>query len=73
MHGRKDSRPSQQIHQHLLKPCVVCHKNPRCMIVIPCGHPCLCEECAEIISKNPMHNKCPTCDQIIERIQKIVL
>ncbi|XP_012282271.1 mitochondrial E3 ubiquitin protein ligase 1 [Orussus abietinus] len=36
--------------------CVVCRTNPREIILLPCGHVCLCEDCAENIS-----NLCPIC------------
>nr|CAD7197834.1 unnamed protein product [Timema douglasi] len=36
--------------------CVVCRQNPREMIMLPCGHVCLCEDCSEGIV-----NLCPVC------------
>ncbi|KZC11935.1 PREDICTED: mitochondrial ubiquitin ligase activator of nfkb 1 [Dufourea novaeangliae] len=36
--------------------CVVCRSNPREIILLPCGHVCLCEDCAENIT-----NDCPVC------------
>lgn len=45
--------------------CVVCLSNPKEIIVIPCGHVCLCEDCATKIN-----DLCPVCRQSIE--QKMV-
>nr|CAD7425629.1 unnamed protein product [Timema monikensis] len=36
--------------------CVVCRQNPREMIMLPCGHVCLCEDCSEGIV-----DLCPVC------------
>ncbi len=62
-----------QHNQAWSKPCIVCHKNPRNVVIIPCGHNSVCHECADVITKNPIHGKCPSCDQTVERAQKIVI
>lgn len=36
--------------------CVVCRMNPREIILLPCGHVCLCEDCSQNI-----HHDCPLC------------
>ncbi|CAG9821958.1 unnamed protein product [Phaedon cochleariae] len=36
--------------------CVVCKTNPKEIILLPCGHVCLCEDCSIDISE-----KCPVC------------
>lgn len=36
--------------------CVVCRSNPREIILLSCGHVCLCEDCAEGII-----TQCPVC------------
>ncbi|XP_031840882.1 mitochondrial E3 ubiquitin protein ligase 1 isoform X1 [Nomia melanderi] len=36
--------------------CVVCRINPREIILLPCGHVCLCEDCSDDIT-----NDCPVC------------
>ncbi|KAJ8680038.1 hypothetical protein QAD02_015825 [Eretmocerus hayati] len=41
--------------------CVVCRTNPREIILIPCGHVCLCEDCSIDIEDN-----CPVCRRIIK-------
>ncbi|XP_060529408.1 mitochondrial E3 ubiquitin protein ligase 1 [Cylas formicarius] len=41
--------------------CVVCKSNPIEMILLPCGHVCLCEDCAEDITEH-----CPICRSTIE-------
>ncbi|XP_050098728.1 mitochondrial E3 ubiquitin protein ligase 1 [Anopheles aquasalis] len=41
--------------------CVVCVENPKEVICLPCGHVCLCENCAARIN---LH--CPVCRAVIE-------
>lgn len=41
--------------------CVVCVDNPKEVICLPCGHVCLCENCAEKIKLN-----CPVCRSKIQ-------
>lgn len=36
--------------------CVVCRTNPREIILLPCGHVCLCEDCSVDITSG-----CPVC------------
>ncbi|XP_011312013.1 mitochondrial ubiquitin ligase activator of nfkb 1 [Fopius arisanus] len=41
--------------------CVVCRTNPREIILLPCGHVCLCEDCSDGIDTD-----CPVCRGPIE-------
>ncbi|KAG8212648.1 hypothetical protein J437_LFUL018871 [Ladona fulva] len=36
--------------------CVVCRDNPKELILLPCGHVCICEDCLQ-----PIKSKCPVC------------
>lgn len=42
--------------------CVVCRTNPREIVLIPCGHFCLCEDCSTDIDSN-----CPLCREFIRQ------
>nr|CAI5825075.1 unnamed protein product [Callosobruchus analis] len=42
--------------------CVVCKSNPKEIILLPCGHVCLCEDCSIDISEI-----CPVCRATIEK------
>lgn len=42
--------------------CVVCRTNPREIILLPCGHVCLCEDCSDGIQSD-----CPVCRGPIEQ------
>lgn len=41
--------------------CVVCRRNPREVILLPCGHVCLCEDCSVNIG-----SLCPMCRSAID-------
>ena len=44
--------------------CVDCHNGPRDIALIPCGHTCLCAECA------PSHTQCPICcEDVTSRVR----
>ncbi|KAB0795590.1 hypothetical protein PPYR_12429 [Photinus pyralis] len=42
--------------------CVVCKVNPKEVILLPCGHVCLCEDCSEEIT-----DLCPICREVIDK------
>ncbi|XP_067009107.1 mitochondrial E3 ubiquitin protein ligase 1 [Anabrus simplex] len=42
--------------------CVVCRENPREIIILPCGHVCLCEDCSDVIM-----DVCPVCRSVIDK------
>lgn len=44
--------------------CVVCLNNPREVILLNCGHICICAECMIVL---PQPLKCPVCRQSVER------
>ena len=41
--------------------CIVCHNNLKESIFYPCGHRCVCYNCAVLIFE--VHKKCPKCNQ----------
>ncbi|XP_071442152.1 mitochondrial E3 ubiquitin protein ligase 1 [Hetaerina americana] len=43
--------------------CVVCRENPKEIILMPCGHVCLCEDCFDSIN-----SKCPVCRADVENV-----
>lgn len=43
------------------KMCVVCLGKPVCRILLPCGHPCLCEICSTEQGLAKLRRKCPEC------------
>jgi len=49
--------------------CVVCLTNNREVIVLPCGHVCLCADCMILINQQEQRN-CPVCRQQIVNIAR---
>ena len=43
------------------KMCVICWENPVSHILVPCGHPCLCQTCATSKTLKKLRYKCPEC------------
>ena len=50
--------------------CVVCFDAPKDHIIVPCGHQCVCEACAELLTntRTPM---CPVCRGPIRETMKV--
>ena len=43
------------------KQCVVCLEHPVRYLLIPCGHPCICEKCISPSLLRKLNRKCPEC------------
>lgn len=49
--------------------CVICYKNKKDILLEPCNHLCLCNDCSkELIIHN---NRCPICRELISNSKKI--
>jgi hypothetical protein len=46
--------------------CVICFNNPKAVIFTPCGHFCLCKDCANKVINNT--NSCPMCRSVVSNI-----
>jgi E3 ubiquitin-protein ligase MUL1 len=58
---RERQQNVQENEQPEMQVCVVCCQNHRGIILLPCGHVCLCEDCSERIT-----DLCPVCRAEIE-------
>jgi E3 ubiquitin-protein ligase MUL1 len=43
------------------KLCVICRENPKVMLIMPCRHLCVCEECGHRVELD----RCPLCRNVI--------
>lgn len=43
--------------------CVICCDSPKCIVLLPCRHMCLCEPCTRLVFQNDM--RCPLCRKVI--------
>lgn len=70
----RESRPSTEEENDDLpdwQRCVVCLVRNREVIVLPCGHVCLCADCMVLINQqNVLQRNCPMCRQRIEQIAR---
>ncbi|CAB9513158.1 calmodulin-dependent protein kinase type II subunit delta [Seminavis robusta] len=53
------------------KLCVICMERDVTMILIPCGHPCLCEACGSKKVLKKMKKKCPECRKHIDQVVRM--
>ncbi|CAB9511486.1 RECEPTOR-LIKE PROTEIN KINASE-like 1 [Seminavis robusta] len=66
---RSSSTP--QTPRSSTKSCVVCMENDVSVVLVPCGHPCLCKECATFQGLMRLRNKCPECRNFITRAMRM--
>jgi hypothetical protein len=79
---QRDALRLQQVQAHLGVPpaalqdeetlCVLCMDAPKDHIIIPCGHQCVCEACAEELKK-ARSSLCPFCRTPINATFKVFL
>ena len=58
-------------HEDLL--CVVCSTNKKCMLLRPCNHACLCNDCTDTLRRENQLNECPMCRSQIYNIEQIFI
>jgi uncharacterized membrane-anchored protein len=52
--------------------CSVCLVEAAEVVIQPCGHVCICRDCANTLMEH-IDNKCPICRSKIKRIQNVYL
>lgn len=53
--------------------CIVCQSTPRCIVLMPCKHLCLCDNCSFTLTRIYKTNSCPVCRQEISFKLKVFL
>merc|ERR1712202_91149 len=48
--------------------CAICLEKEQTMVIVPCGHKCLCEDCVDTI-KAAGHPRCPICNDPFDDIK----
>jgi hypothetical protein len=51
--------------------CRVCLNKPRCMLILPCNHLAICEECSVQLAAAAASPQCPMCRGPIDKTQKV--
>lgn len=49
--------------------CIICQEQEKCMLILPCKHVCLCEECFRTLYR--YNHSCPVCRSVIQNTMKI--
>lgn len=52
--------------------CVVCHKNKRNVLLMPCRHLCLCQECKRVVEADRF-DTCPLCRSSVASYENVFL
>ncbi len=50
-----------------MKLCVVCSQRRRDVLLVPCNHMVLCEECADGLQAKGALDACPMCHELIKK------
>ena len=54
-----ENKFSRNSNKSISGECIVCHNNIKESVFVPCGHKCVCYNCAVIVFA--VHKKCPKC------------
>ncbi|XP_066138439.1 E3 ubiquitin-protein ligase RNFT1-like [Euwallacea fornicatus] len=65
----EDQKPDESLATD--KDCVICQERVKCILLLPCKHVCLCEECSE--KMKDYKDECPICRSYIMDAMKIYL
>lgn len=59
--AERDVRGDEDDHGAVAVDCTVCLDKPPTHAFIPCGHRCVCEDCADLVCTNGRAGVCPIC------------
>lgn len=54
------------------KLCVICQDNEKCIMILPCRHLCICQDCQEPLRRRG-NNMCPICRRNVRQTIKAYL
>lgn len=53
--------------------CVICRDRQKCVLLLPCKHLCLCEECADYMFFSAQRQNCPLCRSEINNSMSVYI
>ena len=69
----REERAALETRLKQIGQCGGCGAAPATHVVMPCGHHCLCQQCAEAMGVAGSRKECPRCARKVQRVVKLYM